>query len=65
MMIFWFGFSIMVLIMILIFKEKKEPDNNIDSLDILDKKYTNDEITKNEYLDQQEPLNLKKDNKTL
>lgn len=52
MMIFWFGFSIMVLIMILIFKEKKEPDNNIDSLDILDKKYTNDEITKNEYLDQ-------------
>ena len=58
MMIFWFGFSILVLIVILIFKEKIEPDNNIDSLDILDKKYTNGEITKDEYLEQKESLNL-------
>ncbi|MHB1106398.1 MAG: SHOCT domain-containing protein [Lutibacter sp.] len=58
MMIFWFGFSIAVLIVILIFKEKIEPDNNIDSLDILDKKYTNGEITKDEYLEQKESLNL-------
>lgn len=64
-MIFWFGFGIVVLIVILVFKEKIEPDNNIDSLDILDKRYTNGEITKDEYLEQKESLNSKKDNETL
>jgi len=57
MMIFWFGCSIMVLILIFVFKEKKEPDNNIDSLNILVKRYTNGEITKDEYLEQKESLN--------
>lgn len=56
-MIFWFGCSIMVLILIFVFKEKKEPDNNIDSLNILVKRYTNGEITKDEYLEQKESLN--------
>ncbi len=65
MMIFWFVCSIMVLILILVFKENIEPDNNIDSLDILDEKYTNNEITKDEYLEQNKSLNSKKDNKTL
>ncbi len=65
MMIFWFVCSIMVLILILVFKENIEPDNNIDSLDILDEKYTNSEITKDEYLEQNKSLNSKKDNKTL
>lgn len=64
-MIFWFGFSIVVLLVILLFKEKTEPDNNIDSLDILDKKYTYGEIIKDEYLEQKESLNLKKDSETL
>ncbi|MCF6182767.1 hypothetical protein [Lutibacter sp.] len=64
MMIFWFICSIMVLILILVFKENIEPNNNIDTLDILDKRYTNSEITKDEYLEQKKAINLKKGNKT-
>jgi len=59
MMIFWIGCSIMVLILVLVFKEKIEPDDNIDSLDILNKRYTDGGITKDEYLEQKESLNLK------
>jgi hypothetical protein len=49
----------MVLILILVLKEKIEPDNNIDSLNNLDKGYTNGEITKDKYLEQKESLNSK------
>lgn len=59
MMIFWIACSIMVLILILVLKEKIEPDNNIDSLNNLDKGYTNGEITKDKYLEQKESLNSK------
>lgn len=65
MMIFWFGCSIMVLILILVFREKIEPDNNIDSLNILNKRYANGEITKDEYLEQKKSLNSKKNSETL
>jgi len=55
----------MVLILILVFREKIEPDNNIDSLNILNKRYANGEITKDEYLEQKKSLNSKKNSETL
>jgi len=60
MMYLWFGFSIVVLIGISLYKEKKESDNYDDSLDILDKRYANGDIMKEEYLEQKETLNSNK-----
>jgi uncharacterized membrane protein len=58
-MYLWAGFSVVVLIAILLFKEKMVHENNIDPLDIINKRYAEGEISKEEYLELQESLNSK------